>query len=293
MTGRLFLLRAAVALLYLGPLLAGLSGPEPAQGAVLTLLFLAWLVVMRPELWPQRAADWRLADPWLALIGRGLVQALLVLLAVLAGRGIVLVMGTVTLPVWVPVLVSSGAILLGRSVWNPARAAETEALLDDALRRINALTDDADTDDLPRRLAPLLALDAGAPEAQVDRLLDDILGADPAGPGFAALARQLRDGAAGQMALRRGMIRLATDPALADRGKGSAAVTEALFIAGTAPDLLTLFLDRAEALYADRPDLWGDYPSPGTLRGVADAADRPSLARRLRHMADRLEADDS
>jgi hypothetical protein len=86
---------------------------------------------------------------------------------------------------------------------------------------------------------------------------------------------------------------MATDPALADMGKGSAAVTEALFIAGTAPDLLTLFLDRAEALYADRPDLWGDYPSPDTLRAVAGTVDPPQIAGRLQRMADRLAADDS
>jgi hypothetical protein len=289
----MFLLRGAVALLYLGPVLAGLSGFVRAQVPIFILLFLGWLVVMRPEIWPQHARDWRTSAPWLALAGRGLVQAVLVFLSLVVGHSIGFLVGPLPLPVWLPVLVSGSAILLGRWVWNPAKAAETEALLDDVLRRVNALTDDAEPDDLPQRLAPLLALDEAAPDDLVDRLLDDILEGDPAGSGFSALARRLRNAGAGHMALRRGVIRLATDPSHADMGKGSAAVTKALFIAGTAPDLLTLFLARAEALYAVRPDLWGDYPSPGTLREAAAAVADPAIAGRLLRMADRMEADDS
>ena len=54
MRSRLRLLMGATALLYLGPVLAGLGGFGWSVVPVFTAIFLLWLIVLRPHQWPQR-----------------------------------------------------------------------------------------------------------------------------------------------------------------------------------------------------------------------------------------------
>ena len=120
MLNRITLLRGATALLYLGPLLAGLAGAGWALVPVFTLLFTLWLLFLRPETWPGHTAHWRSDGSVLTLATRVAVQALLVSVCFGIGRGVGGVSGwTPAIPFWIPVVLSSGAILLGRLIWNP------------------------------------------------------------------------------------------------------------------------------------------------------------------------------
>ncbi len=123
MFDKITLLRAATALLYLGPLLAGLGGFGWGLVPVFVLLFVLWLIFLRPESWPGTNANWRNGRSWLTLVSRGLVQALIVSILFGIGRGLGGVVGFPTaIPLWLPVLLSTAAILLGRLIWNPAEA---------------------------------------------------------------------------------------------------------------------------------------------------------------------------
>jgi hypothetical protein len=116
---KLTLMRAATACLYLGPLLAGLGGYGWAMVPVFSMLLVAWLVLLRPESWPAgaRRAD---GDAWVTITARAAVQVLLVAVLFGIGRGIGGVMEFVHhVPLWLPVVISASAILLGRAIWSP------------------------------------------------------------------------------------------------------------------------------------------------------------------------------
>ena len=65
MQNRVRLLMGASALLYMGPLLAGLSGMGWAALPVFMALFALWLVVMRPAQWPRDRPGGMFAAPGL------------------------------------------------------------------------------------------------------------------------------------------------------------------------------------------------------------------------------------
>lgn len=294
MFDRTILLRGATALLYLGPLLAGLAGFDWVLVLVFTLLFLLWLLVLRPETWPTQDRDWLTPRPWIALFARAAVQCLLVLLCFAIGRGIGHVLGFETaLPFWVPVALSAVAILLGRLAWDPNKAQEVDRFLDDALRQMSAMPmADRPKEDWPGRFAAVLDLPEDTPDYRVDEALLDAVGLEDSGGNLRVLARHLRFAGKDQTALRRGIVRLTTDPDVADLFKGTSGVTEAFFVASPDSGLLDDFLRRAEVLFADRPDLWYDYPAPDSLRSVASSIADGSLAARLRAFADVIEASD-
>ncbi len=113
MLNRITALRFATALLYLGPLLAGLSGAGWALVPIFVVLFVLWILFLHPDLAASSA--------WLPLAERAAVQTLLVALFFGIGRGLGGVTGFVLpLPVWLTILVSVAAIFLGRFVCNPA-----------------------------------------------------------------------------------------------------------------------------------------------------------------------------
>ena len=294
MVNRATLLRGATALLYLGPLLAGMAGLGWPLVPVFTLLFLLWLLVLRPETWPEHDREWLAPRPWIALAARTAVQFLLVLLCFGLGRGIGHVLGfKPAIPFWLPAGLSVLAILLGRLVWSPARRAELDAFLDDALRQMTAMPlADRPRQDWPGRFGPLLSLAEETPDYRVDEALIDAIGTEDSGGNLRLLARHLRFSEEEQLVLRRAIVRLATDPATADLLKGTSGVTEAFFVAGQNPALLGEFLSRAESLFADRPDLWDDYPAPETLRMAADSVSDEVLGDRLRNFAEVIEVSD-
>ncbi|MCF1707492.1 hypothetical protein L0V05_01545 [Tabrizicola sp. J26] len=294
MFNRATLLRGATALLYLGPLLAGLAGLGWSLVPIFTLIFLLWLLVLRPETWPEQDREWLAPRPWIALAARTVVQLLLVLLCFGFGRGIGHVLGfEPKVPFWLPVSLSAVAILLGRLVWNPANRSEMDAFLDDALRQMTAMPlADRPRSDWPGRFAPLLDLGEDTPDFRMEEALIEAIGTEDSGGNLRLLARHLRFSEKEQAVLRRAIVRLATDPAMADLLKGTSGVTEAFFIASQDPQLLDEFLSRAEALFEDRPDLWDDYPAADSLRIAADSVPDAALGERLRGFAKVIEVSD-
>lgn len=112
MLNRITLLRVATALLYLGPLLAGLAGAGWTMVPIFAALFLLWLILLHPAFASERA--------WLPKLERVLVQTLLVVVFFGLGRGIGGVVGvSFGLPSWSPILLGVAAILLGRLVQGP------------------------------------------------------------------------------------------------------------------------------------------------------------------------------
>lgn len=165
MRNRLRLMMGVTALLYAGPLLAGLGGFGWGSVPVFIAIFLLWLVIIRPEDWPQTLADWRRPEVWVALAARVAVQALLVVACFGIGRGIGGVAGALPpFPLVLPLAVSFVSIPLARLVWDPKKAAAMDAFLDEALVRIE---------------------DPGAPVtfATVDGADDALAALDPSLPG--------------------------------------------------------------------------------------------------------------
>jgi hypothetical protein len=89
------LFRGATALLYLGPLFAGLAGFGWGLVPGFLAIFLLYLFVIRRSVFPRRAADWTDRDLMLRLLTQGLVQLLLIVLCFAIGRGLGGVIGAV------------------------------------------------------------------------------------------------------------------------------------------------------------------------------------------------------
>lgn len=117
------LLMGATALLYLGPLLAGMGGFGWLVVPVFVAIFTLWLMVMRPQDWPQVAADWRSRPMLVGLAARVMVQVLLVVVMFGIGRGVGGVLGVLPpLPAMLPLAISGLAIPLSRMIWDPWQA---------------------------------------------------------------------------------------------------------------------------------------------------------------------------
>ncbi len=82
------LFRGATALLYLGPLLAGLAGFGWALVPGFLAIFLTYLFVIRRSLFPRKMADWGSFDALLPLISQSFVQLLLIVVCFGIGRGL-------------------------------------------------------------------------------------------------------------------------------------------------------------------------------------------------------------
>lgn len=146
------LMTAATALLYLGPLLAGLAGHGWAEASVFIALFLLWLMILRPDAWSGESR--------VRLASRIAGQVLLVCACFAIGRGL----GGVTalrpdLPTLLPLAVSFLAIPLSRLIRSRSGA---DPLLDAALHRLASS---------PAEHRALAALNRAEVEALATRLL--------------------------------------------------------------------------------------------------------------------------
>lgn len=266
MQKRLKLLMGATALLYLGPLLAGLAGQGWAAAPVFILIFLLWSIVMRPQAFPRAAASWRQPPVWIGVLAQGAVQALLVLLLFGLGRGIGGVAGVLPLlhPV-LPAAVSTLSIPLSRLVWNPHKAAEIDALLDDALARITPMSpadDDRRKAELDAEVDRLRArMEAG--ETDLPRLFRD----EPAWQIFQAIS-DMKIAAPLPPALRSGLIDFATAPERSMDLQGQEAPTFAFMMIEADADDCARFARRYAALLDADPEAYWDGPSNRHLRAA-------------------------
>jgi hypothetical protein len=292
MQARLRLLKGATALLYLGPLLAGIAGYGWRVVPLFLGIFLLWLFILRPQQWPRKWADWSRPEALIALLTQSVVQLLLVAVSLGIGRGIGGVLGVMPeIPLMLPVAVSFLSIPLARMLWDPWRADAGEVVLDEALARLEGEQDPAPADDLKRRTevaARMVAALDRLPAEAAPELLADHLHAMATQTSHEALRVALMDpiyDGSATAVVRRAAAVHATEPAVVDGLHGST-YPLAVFRALSDGPTLGLFARRCAALVADRPDRLGDCPDPEDVMALAArqpgaAADLAALAKAL------------
>ena len=289
MQARLRLLKGATALLYFGPLLAGIAGFGWRVVPLFVGIFLLWLFILRPQQWPRKWADWSRPEALIALLTQSLVQLLLVAVSLGIGRGIGGVLGVMpAIPLMLPVAVSFLSIPLARMIWDPWRADAGEVVLDEALARLEAEEDPAPADDLKRRTEVaarmVAALDRLPAEAAPELLADHLhaMGTQTSHEALrVALMDPIYDGSATAVVRRAAAVH-ATDPAVVDLLRGST-YPMAVFRALTDGPTLALFAARCADLVAQKPDRLADCPDPEDV--MALAARVPGAAAELAALA--------
>ncbi|MFC2970382.1 hypothetical protein [Acidimangrovimonas pyrenivorans] len=134
---RNWLFLIATALLYMGPLLAGLSDYGWGVMPFFVVVFLVWLALMRPGLYPASGSGWT-GRTWAALAGWAAVQVALVIFCFAVGRGVGGVLGALpALPLWLTLGLSTIAIPLARLFRPAPLTPEMEAFIDAATRELD------------------------------------------------------------------------------------------------------------------------------------------------------------
>ena len=287
---RLRLMMGATALLYLGPLLAGLGGFGWRVVPVFVAIFLLWTLILRPSSWPQTRADWTRPEALVTLLAQSAVQVLLVVICFGIGRGIGGALGVVPpFPVLLPVAISALAVPLCRLIWDPRKAEAMDRFLDTAIQGINAAAADLPPDRSEARarasrlLAPLQALPEETPDAEIERRLRAVADhADPEDVRHALLAAA--NSASASFTGLRALILHATDPRNTDRLGGLGYPAQVFALIATDPELTRLYIRRSTAQLQDDAAAWWDSPTPDALRTAA-ATVPPALCAALTDLA--------
>lgn len=257
----------ATALLYLGPLLAGLGGHGWAVVPVFAAIFMLWLVIMRPQEFPRSLRDWQRPEALIAFAARGAVQLLLVLVCFGIGRGLGGVLGSLPpFPLMLPIAISFLAIPLARLIWDPRKAQAMDALLTDALAQIetgNAMGSDFSYAEAV--LAPLNGLSDDVAEAELQSHLDAIRALVDETMTFNVLMGQVETGAA-SLSSQRALMLLASDGAALERMADLRdAPVKALQALRQDAALVARMAQRLVITLRQDPDVWPDCPTPGFL----------------------------
>lgn len=286
MHNRMRWLMAATALLYIGPLLAGLGGYGWPLVPVFTLLFLLWHFILRPQNWPRQFHEWTQYQAWATLFSNAAIQLLFVALLFGAGRGIGGALGFVPpYSEMLPILISFISIPLARLIWNPWQANDMNNFLDEAIRNIShpeTAKGGAGLETARRMITPLVDLpDDTEPSVVAQHLValsahahDDHI--------RSALFERLRDHQANR-AETIALILHATDGRLAETVPGDGP-TMALGLLPADPSLIALFARRLTAALDEDPDLWGKSPSVDYLTDLATRFDNTEAEAPLRDL---------
>ena len=263
MQNRLRLLMAATALLYFGPLTAGLGGFGWAVVPVFTAIFLLWLVILRPQQWPRLAADWARPAAWITLITQAAVQILLVAILFGIGRGMGGVLGSLPqFSLLLPIAISFLSIPLARLIWNPWKDRDIDRFLEDAIARVNAAPAANGEPDLAMArslIAPLADLPDDVTATVVAQHLLAMASHAPDRDIRKALLKRQHSGDASR-AETIALVLHATDGALIE-SVGGDGPTLALAVLSNDPEIIALFARRLTAALTEDPDLWGQCPS--------------------------------
>jgi hypothetical protein len=267
MPTRLRLLKGATALLYVGPLFAGLSGLGWGLVAPFVGIFIVWLMVLRPEQWPASPEEWLTPSAWGAALTQLLSQILLVTVLLAIGRGVGAVAGFLPIinPLF-PLAISFLAIPLCRILWDAREAADQGIFLDDEAEAAQAPRAAAEA---ASAIVPLLNLPDGAPDADAAALVARTMEVAGAELRLKALAAALSHPDRSHAALRRALVVWASEPEVVAPGRVANGMALAFAVAGRNADLLRLYLPRAIALVAAFPDRAADFPGPDQLREAA------------------------
>lgn len=291
MQNRLRLLMGASALLYVGPLLAGLSGMGWAAVPVFMALFALWLVVMRPAQWPRNLALWS-SETAVAAAAQLAVNALIVIVLFGIGRGIGGVAGFLpNIPPFLPVAISFLAVPLSRWAVNPVQATELDQMLDSALRQIDdpsAPGPAAPKED--EMVAVLLSLPADSDPMLTADAVEAAMRGARANTRLSQLEAALDPLLPDRRALREAVILWSTDLARHE-GEGLLRAQRVAFaVAGSDPVLLHLFAYRGAALLGQTPGLWPGFPDASEVSMAVDSTQPDNLQAGLNDLARALEA---
>lgn len=286
MKNRIRALRGATGLLYFGPFLAGVGGAGWSVIPVFVALFLLWLVVLRPQDWPQHVEDWQSPDAWIGLVTRVVVQVVLVLVCYGIGAAITGATGFAPdLPLVLPVLMSLAAVPLARLIWPRSLGMAMDLFLDSAADEVDEgrqPNNRAERRRQAQRMAqPLLALPRDTPTETIaahlramaahvapDDLFDVLMARHGAEPDHSVL--------------RRALILHGTSVQTVEACPGRATPVIALQLAEQEPELLRMFADNCRQLLDEHADAWGECPNQSALEAARRMADGPaaeSLAR--------------
>lgn len=288
MFGRTHLLMAASLPLYLGPLLAGMSGMGWTAVPVFAFLFALWLVVMRPAQWPRDLSLWT-GQIVVAAAAQLAVNVLIVVFLFGVGRGLSgLEALHLQLSPLIPVALSFMVTPLSRLVSDPRQSEPTgHAPAIHLSEHLDASQPTSATDemvrvllDLPPDADPMLTADAldvalQAPEGAA-RLRDLEALVDPMDPD--------------RRSLREAIILWATDPRWAAADVLPGAAESAFSLAGDDPVLMHLFAHRALDLIKARPGLWTSFPDAVDVTSRIKATSPENLQTALTALAAALEA---
>ncbi len=274
MLTRMRLVKGATALLYIGPLIAGLCGFGWTMLAPFTAIFVVWLMVLRPEQWPASPEEWLTGKAWLAALAQVLSQVVLVAVLVAIGRGLggLADIGTVSVNPVLPLSISFVAIPLCRMLWDSHEAASLGYYLDEEAESAHS---ESAAGDAVRAIIPLLNLPDTAPDDEVARLVGETLAVVTADLRLDALRAALAAPHRSHAALRRGLVLWATEPEIVAPALVPEGMAKAFEIANGNPDILRLYIPRAVALLAAFPNRVEDFPHPDDLRKAADAEPAP------------------
>lgn len=270
MLTRMRLVKGATALLYIGPLIAGVCGFGWDMVASFTAIFVVWLMALRPEQWPATPAEWLTGSAWLAALAQVLSQVLLVSILFGIGRGLAGLanIGVLSVNPILPLAVSFLSIPLCRMLWDSHEAANQGYYLDDEAESAHA---DNVTGLAATAIIPLLNLPDAAPDADVTSAVASALDVPAADLRLTAVTAALARTDRSHAALRRALVLWATEPEIVALGQVSGSMASAFSIANGNFDLLRLYVPRAMALIAAFPNRAVDFPDPARLRAAAAA----------------------
>ncbi|SDJ60497.1 hypothetical protein [Aliiruegeria lutimaris] len=288
----------AGALFYAAPIGAGMTGAPYIAVLAFTALFFLWVAVMKFEpfrdgpamVLPTLMVHFALAS---ACLGVGhLLRALLGIEA--------------TAPLMGWIVLGLGGIALGRILWRPRAEAEAEAIVEQALKKLNEFADDAEVllderDQIPlpeavEEIAEMFGrLDAlpaeGAAQNDLARIVLPV--PETVSPSLLfpdLLQRARRTGARRD---RHAALVLAFDTDFAEAAYAQHFMAQLFDLIVEAADVVTLahFLARAEALLNETPHLLGDLPKISRMLEISDqiATAEPDLSEALVSLAQRRE----
>ncbi len=295
MAMRARLLRAANALLYFGPLLAGLAGFGWAMLPPFVSIFVFWLLLLRPHQWPQSGRDWLTASALLSALTQVLTQILLVAVLFAIGRGIGGVAGHLpNMHPFLPLAVSFLALPVSRVLWNGEKAMARGITLDQVLRPGSVPPRQPPHIRADEAILPLFALADDAPLSELGPELDDVLDEADAWDRLDRIADALAAAPTRHATLREALMIWATEPGHFAANTAPTAMRAAFRAAGRDQTVLRLLLPRAAALARMMPERQAQFPDRAALEALARdglpgqlAADHAALMAALGHRAAR------
>lgn len=284
MQSRLKMLMGATALLYIGPLMAGLGGYGWAIVPVFLALFLLWLFILRPQLWPRNFREWTQYQAWVTFGTTAAMQLLLVAMLFGVGRGIGGTLGVkLQLGPMLPISISFLAIPLARLFWDSSKHSDINDVVSigrhHQQKPISATTDPSLVT-ARAMIAPLSNLPKDSTPQVIAQHLTALIPHTQA-PALRAALLECHRAKTASRAHTVALILHCTDAglvaALPDDGP-----TIALNLLPDDPELIALFASRLAEAITQNPEIWGKCPSNDLLSELVTTYDNTEAEGPLR-----------